>query len=223
MLKIKPSRTLLIGLIVGAGLVFVASGLGYWNRSSVLDKIQAEVSKKQEALENSEKIAKRLNRVEAEYTDAQMKLACLEQGVSTRAYVPTLLRQLEELGKNVNLKVVGVRPIVSQPAAVTPSTSEGEDKKEVKPKEEPYDKLDIDIEIHGKYWDVVRFLYKITAFPKIVRVNSFQASPAGIPNQPDRGSPVLSVKLNTTAFILKDEPIKSLAKPNEVKQASQST
>ncbi len=223
MLKIKPSKRLLIGLIVASGFVFIASGLGYWNRSTVLNKIQAEVKKKQEALENSEKTAKRLERVEAEYEDARMKLACLEEGVSTKAYVPTLLRQLEELGRNVNLRVVGVRPVAAPPQVVQPSTSEEEGKEKPKPKSEPYDKLDIDLEVHGKYWDVVRFLYKITSFPKIVRVNSFQASPAGIPNQPDRGSPTLSVKLNTTAFILKDEPTKLPDKSDKSKQAFQST
>lgn len=80
MLKIKPSKRLLIGLIVASSFVFIASGFGYWNRSAALNKIQAEVMKKQQALEDSEKTAKRLERVEAEYEDARMKLACLEQG-----------------------------------------------------------------------------------------------------------------------------------------------
>lgn len=204
MFSIKPSKKLLACLVGIAFLLILTCGLVYKNRAARLHQLELQVREKEEKLANSAKIARQLASVEAKYFDAEAKLGILEQGVSTKAYVPTLLRQIEDLGKKVGLRVVGVRPR-PQIAATTsaPSTAESDKKKEQKPKKpEPYEKLDIDIELDGKYWNVVRFLEEITYFPKIITVNGIQITPETQPmktSQPD-----LTVRLSTTAFILKD-------------------
>jgi Tfp pilus assembly protein PilO len=194
--------------------MLVAGGFAYYSFASRLGKLNVEISKKQTKLDNSEEITRRLARVEQEYTDAQVKLGALEKGVSTKSYVPTLLRQIEDLGKSVNMRVVGVRPQIAIAAPVqAPASSDGDkgDKpKVVRKKPDPYDKLDIDIEVTGKYCDVARFLYKVTSFPKIIAVNSVQITPvSGSSSKGTIGSPDLSVKLGTTAFIMKDPAAKS--------------
>ena len=202
--RIKPSKKALICLVLVAVVFFLISGLTYFNRVSRLHDLQVKLYDKQEKLADSENMARKLEAVEARYLDAQSKLSVLEEGVSSRAYVPTLLRQLEELGKNVNLRVAGVRPMVENKRSVVrpAGNQEGEQAQAKAKKPEPYDKLDINIEINGKYWDVVRFLYEITSFPKIIAVREMQISPVG--ETREIASPVLSVKLSTTAFILKE-------------------
>lgn len=202
MLKINPSKKALGIMTGGAVLLFLACGLLFFNLNSRLNTLQARVDEKEQKLAGSRKIARQLSDVEQEYQDAQAKLAILESGVSTKAYVPTLLRQIEDLGKSVNLRVVGVRPKAPevQPAPVSKS-ADGEKPKEKK-KVDPYDKLDIDINVNGKYWDVVRFLDKITCFPKIIAVNNLKINQ--LAQDKAKGSPTLDVQLNTTAFILKE-------------------
>lgn len=205
MFRIKPSKQSLLCLIGVGVLLLSLSGFCYWNFAGKIGKLNAEIAKKEQKLAGSEETSRRLVRVEAEYTSAQVRLGALEQGVSTKSYVPTLLRQIEELGKSVNMRVVGVRPkvTVEAPPPVVASTDNKGEKIKVAPKKpEPYDKLNIDIEVNGKYNDVARFLYKVTSFPKIIAVNSVQISPI---NDVGNGfdSPSLSVRLSTTAFILK--------------------
>lgn len=203
-------KRMLIGLACCAVLILVAGGFLYCNRAGKLTALQKEQRQKQEQLGNSKKIADRLPAARREFMDAQAQLGFLEQGVSSKIYVPTFLRQIEELGKKNRLKVAAVRPKPAEvkPAPVAkPVDGEGKDAKKtaaVNPPADPYDKLELDMEVKGKYWDVVRFMYDITSFPKIVAVNDIQISPDG---QTDRGaSPALSIRLNATAFILKQEP-----------------
>jgi Tfp pilus assembly protein PilO len=224
MLRIRPTKKSLLCLAAVAVLLLVASGFAYYNFASRLGKLNTQISKKQERLDNSEEITRRLARVEQEYTDAQVRLGTLEKGVSTKSYVPTLLRQIEDLGKSVSMRVVGVRPKVAVAAPVqAPASTDGDkgDKpKVVRKAPDPYDKLNIDIEVTGKYCDVARFLYKVTSFPKIIAVNSVQITPVtGSSSKETIGSPDLSVKLGTTAFILKEPGAKSGGKDQQTANA----
>jgi len=224
MLRIRPTKKSLICLAGVAVLLLCAGGFAYYSFSSKLGVLKTEITKKQAKLDNSEQITRRLESVEQEYTDAQVQLGTLEKGVSTRAYVPTLLRQIEELGTSVNMRVVGVRPkiVVEAPPPPPPPSEDGKsEQKKVAPKKpDPYDKLDIDIEVTGKYCDTARFLYKITSFPKIIAVNTVQITPVSSTSEPETlTSPKLSIKLGTTAFILKEAGRKPAANDKQTADA----
>lgn len=222
MLRIKPTKQSLLCLAAVAVLLLGACGFTYYNFARKLGSLNAEIAKKQQKLDSSEEITRRLARVELEYTDAQVRLGVLEKGVSTKAYVPTLLRQIEDLGKSVNMRVVGVRPkiVVAAAPAPPPTDENGVKKPVVRKAPDPYEKLDIDIEVSGKYNDVARLLYKITSFPKIIAVNSVQIMPAtGQSTITTFGSPALSVKLDTTAFILKDTANKAKSQEQQTANA----
>ncbi len=201
-------RTLVI-LACCAVLVLAVFALLYVNRSGNLKTVQDEYRQKKDKLDRSQEIAARLPVARQEFLDAKQKLSFLEQGVSSKVYVPTFLRQIEALGKRNNLQVVGVRPKRSddKPAPVV-SKAVDDDKKGDKdrvakaPPPKPYDELEISIELKGKYWDALKFMQQITSFPKIVAVNDIQISPEG--RTVTLASPELSIKVNATAFILKE-------------------
>jgi len=205
-------KRMLIGLACCAVVVIAICGFFYCNRAGKLHTLQLDRTQKQAQMDSSEKIAARLPVARREYLDAQAKLSVLEQGVSSKVYVPTFLRQIEELGRKNRLQVVGVRPKAAEvnPPVVSRANDTAKDgkadaeKAEVKPPPEPYDKLMLDIELKGKYWDVVTFMREITSFPKIVAVNDIQISPMGKTSL--SASPPLSVRFNATAFILKQQP-----------------
>ena len=208
MLQIKPSKATLFCLVGIAVVLLLTCGFIYCNRASRLHNLKTKLDEKQQKLDDSKQVARRLSRVEQEYLDAQARLGTLEKGVSRKAYVPTLLRQLEDLGKSANLRVTGVRPRLNVEVNKNAQDTKGKPKKP-----EPYDKLDIDMEIAGKYHDVMSFLQRITSFPKIIAVRDLQINPK---NDDKAGltSPELAVRLSTTAFILKesDESTKQATK-----------
>ncbi len=129
------------------------------------------------------------------------------------AYVPTLLKQIERLGKETKNTVRGVRPEMAPKTPVRPAVrrtdpeaAEGaEGPKEEKPKPpEPYDRLTIQVALTGRYQDYQSFLHKLTQFPKIVAVDRVQLRPRFDSENPG-SSPRLDVDMQLTAFILKNE------------------
>lgn len=218
MLRIKASQQTLLILIGVCIIIFAGSAFTYANRTKRFVDLQNKVSEKESLLMDSQRTVRKLVTTKEEYLDDQSKLGVLEMGVSTKAYVPTLLRQLEDLGRGVNLKVVGVRPkaVEAQVEAAAAESGNQDNTQKIEKKPDPYDKLTVDIEVNGKYWDVVRFLHEITTFPKIIAVNDLQITPMS--DSEGKGSPNLSVKLNTTAFILRD----NAATKNESKNAPES-
>lgn len=213
MIAIKPSKGAFIVLILIAICVFAASGFVYYKQANALKSVRNKLEAKQALLKDSQQMAMKLSETEQRYLECKSKLGFLEQGVSEKSYVPTLLRQLEELAKSDKLRVLGVRPIPvkiepQSPPPTNDSSAKGTEVV-VQKKVEPYDKLDIDFEISGKYMNVVSFLEDTTTFPKIIAVKSIQMSPTG---KEERSSPDLSVKLNATAFILKEQKKPNVAK-----------
>src|SRR4051812_6107875 len=93
--------------VLGGGLTFTA----YTNLGSTeanLHKLQAD-SKDAKALQRE------LGESQASLKDSATKLQYLEMGVQDYAYVPSLLSELDKLGKKSGIDVVGVRPLPKPP------------------------------------------------------------------------------------------------------------
>ncbi len=70
------------------------------------------LAERQKALEQARQAALRILQAQPEQT--QRNLAFLERGVSEAAYIPTMLKQIEDTARALNLKIVAIRP--QQPA-----------------------------------------------------------------------------------------------------------
>jgi Tfp pilus assembly protein PilO len=196
---LKPSKQTCIALGALMGLTLLGSiGLFVW-RSQEIAKIQAEVEQKQKEVASGEQIARRLTQVEADYAGMQNQLRFLETSVTEGQYVPTLLKQMEGLAKSVKLQVNGVRPTF-EPAPGPPSDKEA--RKNYVPW--PYDKLHVEMDVKGSYWNIAQMLYRLTEFQKIIAVESVSITP----NNSQTGyNPDLNVKMSLTGFIFKgDKP-----------------
>lgn len=216
---LKPTTKTLLLLSVIAGLLFASTILTYTVGSGRLGAVTAQLQNKQKQVEDSTRIAKRLVEAQGAYLKAQGELGFLETSVSTYAYVPTLLGQLEALGKSHNLKVISVRPQMAAaapaPARRTSEESEGASDSAAKtaPKEKPkpYDEMKIEIQLEGSYWCMHDFMESLTRFPKIIAVKELQMSPSRMAER--RSSPELQAKLVVTAFIFKDSAGKETEQP----------
>lgn len=218
-ISLKPSAKGVTAMIVVAVVIFFGCALAYMGASGKLRQAHSELEASQKEVSSAKEIVLKLEKSRLDYLDAKSQLRYLEASISTQDYVPTLLKQLEHLGKSVNLKVLGVRPV---PVANTPQTrsmSSGADaaKGDVEgasqqkagpemarktPAVAPYDELKIDVSVEGRYMNALEFLYRLNSFPKIVAVNSLDIDPIATTDG-YYGSPGLNIKLNVTAFVFK--------------------
>jgi Tfp pilus assembly protein PilO len=207
----------IVAVVILFGCVLVYVGIAGKLRGAVTER---ETKEKQ--VSESREIAQKLEASKLAHLDARSQVRYLEASVSTQEFVPTLLKQLEHLGRSVNLKVLGVRPapedkrpVVKRSLSSGKEASEGNlqtasettaDSKDGKSaqKPSPYDELKIDLEVEGRYMNALDFLYKLTSFPKIIAVNEIEMSPPGARLQ-TLGSPTLTMKLSVTAFVLREE------------------
>jgi Tfp pilus assembly protein PilO len=212
---VNPS-TRAMGVMAGVAAVLLLVGIfAYVSESENLRTARNTLRDKEAQVEAGKKVATRLQESEQNFADTQAQLACLETSVSTYAYVPTLLSQLEQLGRSLDLKVVAVKPLPAPPAPVAaikrtsqdaqaaPETASSPGATTAKKADKPYEELKIDIEVEGNYWCTRSFIYRLTRFPKILSVNEVQLSPAGVVTR--KRSPRLQASLNVTAFIFPAE------------------
>ena len=127
---------------------------------------------------------------------SQEKLDHLEQGVPQRAYMPTLMTELEGLGKRNGILVTGVRPM---PAKFAPPPVKGGDKPAASARK-TYEEQDVEVKGNGHYLKVLAFLSELERFPKIVSVQSVTLTPKNDLNA--KGDPSnLDVTVELKAFL----------------------
>lgn len=203
---LKPSRQTCLGMASVIGVVVIASiGLYVW-QAGELTQMETKVRAREGEVDSGQRIARRLERVVEQYNETQSQLRFLETSVTAGEYVPTLLRQTESLAKSVNLKVISVRPTF-EPAPKPPATKE----ERAKFKPQPYDRIHIDMQVRGGYWNVAKLLYRLTEFPKILAVEGVQVQTQGL--VATNRAPSLSVNLKLTGFIFPNDGKEAQALP----------
>lgn len=212
--RLTTKVVILMGAI--AGCVLVGGIFTYVMCSSQLKSANVQLQERQQQEQESSQIAKKLDSVESTYLDTQSELSFLETSVSNYEYIPTMLKQLEVLGKSLDMKVISVRPQAVQAAApVSPPPSDsssasgtsGQAPAATQAKKKPYQELSIEVTLEGNYWQARNFLYRLTKFPKIVSVKSIQIAPADASGT--TGGSTLQVCLSVTAFVFNADESKS--------------
>lgn len=226
--NLKPSSKLVTGLIIVTVCLFFGCVLVYMVAASKVKAVNAELMNAQKQVKEAKNMVKKREESRLNFLDSQSQLRFLESSVTTQAYIPTMLKQIEHLGKSNNLRVIAVRPQAAPAEPPTRRLSSGAQAAEgnvdkagqqssgstgqgaPKPVVKPYDELRVDIELEGKYMNALDFLYKLTAFPKIIAVNTIQMSPAA--SRDVVATPNLGIKLSITAFVLKESNKSARAK-----------
>jgi hypothetical protein len=217
-MRLKPTKGT-IGLLSGAlALVVFGTGGIVWMQNKKLGETLAVLKQRQAEMADGAKLARRRDEVRVALEQDRAELLYLENGVSDAAYVPTLLKQLEELAGSTRNRVLGVRPIadVRGPTRLEQrrdpnaqeksgsSSSSKEEKKEVAVPE-PYTRLGIQVSLVGSFQSTQAFVDRLTRFPKIVAVEELQLRPHHtLPQDPEANSGLLDVEIKLTAFIMKE-------------------
>ncbi|MCX8052245.1 MAG: type 4a pilus biogenesis protein PilO [Armatimonadetes bacterium] len=220
-LSLRASSKGVTMLVIIAVVILFGCVLLYLAVAGKLKSAVSEMETKTKRVEESRQIAEKLEASKLAYLDARSQVRCLETSVSTQEFVPTLMKQLEQLGRSVNLKVLAVRPSLekkktplkrslssgkeaSEGNLQSASEAKSESPQKSASKSPPYDELKIELELQGRYMDALGFLYKLTSFPKIIAVDEVEMEPPGS-RLPTFVSPTLTMRLKVTAFLLKEE------------------
>lgn len=178
-------------LFATAGVWVLGGALVFFQNGSVGEE-QTKLAKVKAEYKDEKKVKQELATSQQDLQKLQERLAHLEKGVQDYAYIPTLLRQLEETGKTCGLQVVGVRPI---PPKLDPNKKDAAKK--------PYDELDVEVASRGKFGKVTAFLGSLGNFPKIVAVRSVTMQPKSDPMHPF-AQPDLDAIVTIRAYLFKD-------------------
>jgi Tfp pilus assembly protein PilO len=148
----------------------------------------------------SAKIPSRLKQSQDNLLAAKQGLQHLEQGVAGPAYVPTMMRELEDLGNSCGVYVTAVRPA---PAAVAPvaAPTAAKDKPAT-----PYDTIDLEVRGAGHYTDALKFVKALDSFPKVVEARAISLEPEShADHKHDAGSPSLAMTVQLRAYLFKSD------------------
>lgn len=153
-------------ILFAVGVMLVGGGFVYWQHSAK-SSAQSRLAVLSERVRDEADVKSDLQYSRDLLTEAQFKLQHLERNVPDVAYIPTLLTELENVGKAHDMAIVGVRPILDP-------TQLSSDEEET---ESGYQEIEIDITGRGTYRAILNLLHALEHFPKVVSVQTVTLTP----------------------------------------------
>ena len=196
--------------VFGAMTVFamlLGGGATYWQYNAA-GKATAKIAALQLGTPSDEELQRSLAESTSTLAEYRKNVEHLEAGVPDVAYVPTLMKELEEVGQRNDFKVIGVRPVVQAFMPVLDGSIA---------KKKDYEEIEIEIKGRGRYADVKRFLDDLQEFPKVIAVNTVKIEPQR--EMGDRGAPQVEATVNVVLYVFPFQFVPS-SRPNDKKAAS---
>ncbi len=196
---------ILITLLLGIGSAYFPY--------SMISEAQNHLAERQKALEQARQAPGQLRILQAQLEQTQRNLAFLERGVSEAAYIPTMLKQIEDTARALNLKIVAIRP--QQPAQNNTGGGQNDAKKNntsggqndaKKQQAKPYEEQMIEISLQGHFWSLMSFLKQLDEYPKILAVQTMNLQAKSTTQQTADTNPELEAKFTVKAFIFRNSP-----------------
>lgn len=184
---------ILITLLLGIGSAYFPY--------SMISEAQNHLAERQKALEQARQAPGQLRILQAQLEQTQRNLAFLERGVSEAAYIPTMLKQIEDTARALNLKIVAIRP--QQPAQNNTGGGQNDAKKQ---QAKPYEEQMIEISLQGHFWSLMSFLKQLDEYPKILAVQTMNLQAKSTTQQTADTNPELEAKFTVKAFIFRNSP-----------------
>src|SRR5579863_10082134 len=153
-------------MYLALGTVAVGGGLCYFQYTKY-GEIQSRLGKLRTEVSDPKAVQSQLDASNMQLEGAKQALLHLEANVSSVAYVPSLLQDLDGFGKQNGIAVTGVRP---QPKVA------GEEAKAAK-SSKPYDELNIQVTGTGSFDAIEKFVSNLSTFPKIVAARMVSIEP----------------------------------------------
>ncbi len=180
---------------IASGLVAVLGAGATYTAYTGLSTAETRVAALRGEARDEKDVKAELAKTQTQIEELRTKLRHLEEGVPSFAYIPTMTRELETVGRSHGIEVLGIRPM---PAPATAKKDDGEAK--TKP---AYEELTIAVKGRGDYGSVMRFVQALTRFPKIVEVRMLTLEPK-IDTKNPLARPLLDADIEMRAYAFKD-------------------
>ena len=162
------------------------------------------------ALQND---AGQLTTLQAEFKKMKAELSYLEPGVSDdrkATYLPTLLKQLQKLADDHNIKLEQLNPGEAKPPTNTPPpaapsgpTGPAEPgAAPAAPAGPQGEQVPINLRMEGTFPQLMAFLEGLKTFPKVIEINSMQLQPRSNGKDGAGVSPKLGITMEASATVL---------------------
>lgn len=180
-------------MYLALGTVVIGGGLCYFQYTKLGD-VKARVAKLKTEVSDPNAVRTRLADSDRQLQGAQESLKHLEANVSSAAYVPSLLHDLDSYGRQNGIVVTGVRPEPKRP---------GDDNK-AKAAKKPYDELSIQVTGTGSFGAIENFVTNLSTFPKIVAARMVSIEPErGVAKDANAG--MLNMTVELRAYVFKED------------------
>jgi len=212
-MSVGSDRKVVFALLGIAALCLIGLGASlYHAKGAELKRLETKLGEKEAKFKEVRAKLTELPDLEAKYGSLQGRLSVLEPALPDSAYIPTFLRQIENLARQTNNGILMIRPkpAIRRSAAdsVKINDETGEINKnqsggtEAAPAPMPYDFVPIELKLQGTYWTVIDFLAALQQFPKMIAVNdiSFRPKSGGADSM---ASPSLTATMGLTAVVTK--------------------
>ena len=188
----------LFAMMLGGGATYL--------QFNVASKANAKIATLIAETPSNEELERSLAESSRTLIEYQQTIEHLEAGVPDVAYVPTLMKELEEVGERNNIKVIGVRPVIQ---AFMSGASGGS------LKSKDYEEIEIEIKGRGRYEDIKNFLDDLEQFPKVIAVKTIGIEPQR--EMGDQNAPRVEAKVNVVLYVFPFEFVPTTKK--EVKKS----
>lgn len=185
-----------IFMVLTAATLLVGSGLTYMQYNSYTEAT-GEVQRLRADAKDAKQVEAELQAAIDRLNETRGKLVHLEQSVAETAYVPTMLKELENLGTRCGIQVTGVRPIPRQVVRAASVKDETSGTSKVR---KPYNELDIEVKGRGNYKAVLQFINGLTTFPKIVAARTVSLQPK-IDQRNPSAKPMLDCTIELRSYL----------------------
>ncbi|HEU5360345.1 MAG TPA: type 4a pilus biogenesis protein PilO [Candidatus Deferrimicrobiaceae bacterium] len=173
--KIPPKQKIFLTVLVGILVVVGYYYMFYKSASKQIDTLEKQLAELQGKIKMQEVIAKDLPTFQAAVADLELQLGLLLEQLPNSAEIPSLLKNISDLGKESGLEFLKFAP-------------RGEAGKGF------YAEIPVTISVTGEYHGFVLFASKVSHLPRIVNLSDIVFS------QPrDVGGERMLVNINCTA------------------------
>jgi Tfp pilus assembly protein PilO len=191
--------------MMALGMLVLGGAATFFGYSSMTEK-ESEVAQLKTEVKDAHTVQKELESSKAKLDECATKLKHLEANMPDFAYVPTMLAELERVGKENGIAVLGVRPIPKPVVAKDPNA----DGTGMTEQRKPYTELSIEVKGRGTYGSAMRFVKALQNFPKIVAARSVSLNPKTDPGLP---TATLDVSIELRAYVFQPKEANSKKAP----------
>ncbi len=192
----KQSNPKTLGLL--AFVVLVLGGGATYFQYNAVQAAKADMAVLEAQVPSQKELEKSLADSHSKLVAYQKQLEHLEGSVPDVAYIPTLMKELEQIGLGHGIKVTGVRPA---PVVLQPGLPQEGKKKEKK----LYSEVEIEVKGRGRYDDIKAFLDSLQKFPKVIAVRTISLTP--IRESGTRSNSDIEAVINVVAYVFPFELI----------------